>query len=146
MLQATPLIEPGADHAGPAPVARHLRQVLLWPLRLLSTAPDDSELRRAPWRLLREMGQASPWREQVDEFTGDAGGFHERHYNEFVAFLPYVQRFLYGEGRVAKEGDENSERSPMRVFRRHDIAQVRVQPRPADAAITLDVVHVDLYF
>jgi hypothetical protein len=140
---------PGAIDDDAPPVARHLRQVLLWPLRLISTAPDDSEARRAPWRALRDMGQASPWREQFDEFTGDAAGFHERHYNEFVAFLPYVQRFLYGEGRSGREpgpGDERSERSPMRVFRRHDIARVRVQPRPSDPAVTLDVVHVDLYF
>jgi phage terminase large subunit len=44
------------------------------------------------------MGDASPWCEVVDEYTGDASGhFQERHYNEFVTFLPYVQRFLYGE-------------------------------------------------
>jgi hypothetical protein len=136
--------------AGTAPATvHHLRQVLLWPLRLISTAPDDSEERRAPWRVLRAMeqqGGTSPWREQHDEFTGDASHFHERHYNEFVAFLPYVQRFLYGEGRAGRADDEASERSPMRVFRRHDIARVRVQPRPTDAPITLDVVHVDLYF
>jgi hypothetical protein len=146
MLQAAHAEAP----AGTSPaVVRHLRQVLLWPLRLISTAPDDSEARRAPWRVLREMeqqGGASPWREQHDEFTGDASHFHERHYNEFVAFLPYVQRFLYGEGRAGRGEDEASERSPMRVFRRHDIAQVRVQPRTSDVQITLDVVHVDLYF
>jgi hypothetical protein len=146
MLQATHAEAP----AGTSPaVVRHLRQVLLWPLRLISTAADDSEARRAPWRVLREMeqqGGASPWREQHDEFTGDASHFHERHYNEFVAFLPYVQRFLYGEGRAGRGEDEASERSPMRVFRRHDIAQVRVQPRTSDVQITLDVVHVDLYF
>ena len=135
--------------SGDAPQVHHLRQALLWPLRLISTAPDDSEARRAPWRVLRAMeekGEASPWREQHDEFTGDAGHFHERHYNEFVAFLPYVQRFLYGEGRSGRADDEASERSPMRVFRRHDIAQVRVQPRTSDAPITLDVIHIDLYF
>ena len=148
MLQAT-RDAPGATALpddGATPVARHLRQVLLWPLRLISTAGDDSEERRAPWRVLRAMGDASPWREQFDEFTGDASHFHERHYNEFVAFLPYVQRFLYGEGRTTRQPDERSERSPMRVFRRHDIAHVRVQPRPSDPAVTLDVVHVDLYF
>jgi hypothetical protein len=147
MLQATrdaPTV-PAGD-GGASAVARHLRQVLLWPLRLVSTAADDSEQRRAPWRLLRDLGDASPWREQFDEFTGDASGFHERHYNEFVAFLPYVQRFLYGEGRSARGDEQGSERSPMRVFRRHDIARVRVQPRPQDAPITLEVVHVDLYF
>ncbi len=135
-----------------APTVRHLRQVLLWPLRLIPQAlADDAEQRRAPWQLLREMGEdRSPWREHSDEYTGDAGHFHERHYNEFVAFLPYVQRFLYGEGRVARgEGGERSAGSPMRVFRRHDIAAVRVAPRDTgsgDAPVTLQVVHVDLYF
>jgi hypothetical protein len=131
-----------------APTVRHLRQALLWPLRLIPQAvADDAEQRRAPWQLLREMGeQASPWREHSDEYTGDAGHFHERHYNEFVAFLPYVQRFLYGEGRAARDDGERSAGSPMRVFRRHDIAAVRVVPRTGDAPVTLQVVHVDLYF
>jgi hypothetical protein len=146
MLQATRAESASQDSAAPQPTVRHLRQVLLWPLRLISTATDDSETRRAPWRLLRAMGDASPWREQHDEFTGDAAQFHERHYNEFVAFLPYVQRFLYGEGRSGRADDEHSERSPMRVFRRHDIAAVRVQPRAGDAPVTLEVVHIDLYF
>lgn len=130
-----------------APVVRHLRQVMIWPLRLIpASATDDSEHRRAPWRLLREMGEATPWREQFDEFTGDASGFHERHYNEFVAFLPYVQRFLYGEGRARRNGGGGAGESPMRVFRRRDIAAVRVVPRPGDAPLTLEVVHIDLYF
>jgi hypothetical protein len=146
MLQATRAEASPQDNVAPPATVRHLRQVLLWPLRLISTAADDSEQRRAPWRLLREMGESSPWREQHDEFTGDAAQFHERHYNEFVAFLPYVQRFLYGEGRATRDDDERSERSPMRVFRRHDIAGVRVQPRPQDPPVTLEVVHVDLYF
>ncbi len=130
---------------------RHLRQVLLWPLRLVSEgAHDDSEHLRAPWQLLRAMGQerggASPWREHFDEYNGGAGGFHERHYNEFVTFLPYVQRFLYGEGRVRRDSGDASTGSPMRVFRRRDIAAVRVVPRAGDAPVTLQVVHVDLYF
>jgi hypothetical protein len=124
---------------------RHLRQVLLWPLRLIPQAvADDAEQRRAPWQLLRDVD--SPWREHSDEYTGDARHFHERHYNEFVAFLPYVQRFLYGEGRATREDGEASSGSPMRVFRRHDIAAVRVVPRVGDAPVTLSVVHVDLYF
>lgn len=74
---------------------RHLRQVLLWPLRLIpADLPDDTARRGAPWQQLREMGNASPWREHVDEHHGGAGGFRERHCNEFVSFLPCVQRFL----------------------------------------------------
>ncbi len=137
---------PDQDSPKP-PMVHHLRQVLLWPLRLIpANATDDSEHRRAPWQLLRDMGDASPWREQIDEFTGNPEGFHERHYNEFVAFLPYVQRFLYGEGRARRDGQDGGGESPMRVFRRHDIAAVRVVPRVGDTPITLSVVHVDLYF
>jgi hypothetical protein len=130
------------------PMVRQLRQVLLWPLRLMPVAGDDGEPdpRALPWRVLRDLGEASPWREHVDEYTGDAGQFHERHYNEFVSFLPYVQRFLYGEGRAQREGDPRSAGSPMRVFRRKDIAAVRTVPRHGDPPITLQVVHVDLYF
>ena len=137
-----PLIAPT-----PAITVRHLRQALLWPLRLIPDGvADDSEHRRAPWQLLRAMGDASPWHEHFDEYNSGAGGFHERHYNEFVTFLPYVQRFLYGEGRSGRAGGDSSMGSPMRVFRRRDIAAVRVVPRLGDAPITLQVVHVDLYF
>ena len=130
----------------PAPdvVVRHLRQNLLWPLRLIH---DDTEAgagqRRAPWQILGALGGASPWREHVDEYHG--GGFHERHYNEFVAFLPYVQRFLYGEGRSRQAGDA-AQGSPMRVFRRRDLAGLRVVLRPGEAPLRLHVEHVDLYF
>ena len=137
--------------AGAAPDAvsvRHLRQVLLWPLRLVPArdAAADSGPRRTPWQILRDLGDASPWREAVDEYTGDKASFHERHYNEFVTFLPYVQRFLYGDGRSARNAAGRDASAPMRVFRRHDVKRVRVVARPGDAAITLDVVHVDLYF
>ena len=121
---------------------RHLRQALLWPLRLV---PVEGS-RKAPWDVLRDMGDSSPWREVLDEYTGDREGFHERHYQEFTAFLPYVQRFLYGEGRARRHAGDSRTGSPMRVFRRHDIARVRMAARPGDAPLTLDVVHADLYF
>ncbi len=82
----------------------------------------------------------------VDEYTGESEGFHERHYNEFVTFLPYVQRFLYGEGRSADGAQPGDPGPPMRVFRRHDVARVRAVTRPGDAPVMLDIVHVDLYF
>jgi hypothetical protein len=128
---------------------RHFRQALLWPLRLMPVA-GARPAHHGPWQVLRELGDASPWREEVDEYTGDSSRFHERHYNEFVSFLPYVQRFLYGEGRsTGKAGDAtpgSDGDSPMRIFRRHDIAAVRMVSRPGDAPVTLDVVHCDLYF
>ena len=126
---------------------RHLQQALLWPLRLIPVGVSDDDVRRrAPWQLLRDMGDASPWREHVDEYNGGAGGFQERHYNEFVSFLPYVQRFLYGEGRTQRGSGDATTGSPMRVFRRRDISALRVIPRPGDEPLTLQVVHVDLYF
>jgi hypothetical protein len=134
------------DGAGALPAVRHLRQTLLWPLRLMPTA-QPRHAHRGPWQVLRELGDASPWREEIDEYNGDSDHFHERHYNEFVSFLPYVQRFLYGDGRRGRQaGTDGGSESPMRVFRRHDVAAVRVVAKPGDAPITLQVVHVDLYF
>ena len=123
----------------------HFRQVLLWPLRLMPL-PGGEASRRQPWQLLQDLGDASPWREVVDEYTGSADQFHERHYTEFVTFLPYVQRFLYGEGRTARAGAEEASDSPMRVFRRHDIRHGRMTLRQGEQPLLLDIVHVDLYF
>jgi len=125
---------------------QHLRQILLWPVRLMPMRGSSAMPHRTPWQVLRDLGSASPWREVVDEYTGDGGRFHERHYNEFVTFLPYVQRFLYGEGRAGRDAGGRDADAPMRVFRREDIAKVRVCARPGDAPLTLEVVHIDLYF
>jgi hypothetical protein len=141
----TPAVSLEAERAN-ALAVRHLRQVLLWPLRLMPMKRIAGHARRTPWQVLRDQGEASPWREMVDEYTGDSARFHERHYNEFVTFLPYVQRFLYGEGRKMRGATGRDADSPMRVFRRSDIAHVRVVARPGDAPVTLDVIHVDLYF
>ncbi len=124
------------DPASAQPVVRQLRQVLLWPLRLMPL-PEGTAAR--PWQLLD-----AHWREVVDEYTGDAEGFHERHYNEFVTFLPYVQRFLFGDGRAQRGAHASG--SPMRLFRRHDVARVRLVSRRGDAPLLLDIVHVDLVF
>ncbi len=128
-------------------VVRHFRQVLLWPLRVMPQEPDTGH---PPWHALRELGAASPWREQSDEYSGEHQTFHERHYHEFVTFLPYVQRFLYGEGRSTRADDMDAEGAysgaPMRIFRRRDVAAVRVRTRADAPPLTLRVQHVDLYF
>ena len=103
---------------------RHFHQALLWPLRLMPDA-DARRMHDGHWPVRREPGDASPWREEVEEYTGDSGGFEQRHYNEFLSFLPYVQRFLYGEGRSHKLSEGSASHygdSPMRIFRRRDIA------------------------
>ena len=56
-------------------MVRHLQQVLLWPLRLMPVRAADGAHSK-PWRLLREMGNASSWREVVDEYTGESERFH----------------------------------------------------------------------
>jgi len=148
MLRSDPTATaaPELERSAVLPQVRHLRQVLLWPLRLLPIERHGGAKHHRPWQLLRDLGDASPWREVVDEYTGEHERFHERHYNEFVAFLPYVQRFLYGEGRASRASADGDGGSPMRVFRRRDIAAVRVTARSGDAPITLAMIHVDLYF
>ena len=123
---------------------RQFRQVLLWPLRLMPVRGSHGHNNK-PWQLLANMGDASPWREVVDEYASETGRFQERHYSEFVSFLPYVQRFLYGEGH-SPQGAAAMAGSPMRVFRRSDVHAVRTVPHQGSQAITLDIVHIDLYF
>ena len=124
----------------------HFRQVLLWPLRLMHQGGGGDDAHVRPWEMLQAMGDTCPWREVDDEYTGSRDQFHERHYNEFVTFLPYVQQFLYGEGRAARGNGNRISDSPMRVFRRSDVRQARMVLRPGDAPLLLDIVHVDLYF
>ena len=124
-------------------IVRHFRQILLWPLQLMPIRKDAPVQKH--WELLQKAGPGNPWRELVDEFTGDPGQFQERHYSEFVTFLPYVQRFLYGEGKWS--GSDVHEGSSIRVFRRCDVAKMRVTfPGPHASPVTLTVAHVDLYF
>ncbi|MBB4844484.1 hypothetical protein HNP55_003028 [Paucibacter oligotrophus] len=124
-------------------LVRRMHQILLWPLRLMPVGDEPGAPRR-PWELLPPFGPASPWRELADEYTGDPRHFHERHYQEFVTFLPFVQRFLYGDGSAASA--RASEGVGLKVFRRHDVASLRLRLDLEAEPLTLEVVHVDLYF
>jgi len=119
---------------------RHFNQILLWRLELIPSGQGEQD--PAPWQRLVE-DQAQTWREVGDEFPNAPALFQERHYNEFVTFLPEVQRFLYGEGASR---DAGRGKSPIRVLRRTDVRRARLmypdEPEPA----VLDVAHVDLYF
>jgi hypothetical protein len=117
---------------------------LVWPLQLepLATGRDGRH-----WEVFEEYPDSHPWRLIDDEFTADPAHFRERHYREFVSFLPYVQRFLYGEGRGRRTSpDDPAGDSPVHVFRRKDIAALRLTLRKGQAPIELRIVHVDLYF
>ena len=124
-----------------APVVRHFRQILMWPLQLMPLQPGSQVQRH--WEHLDQCAGPNPWREVEDEFTSDPTEFQERHYREFVTFLPHVQRFLYGQGRSAVTRVGYGE-SPIRVFRRVDIDKARLTYD--DAVIDFAIKHVDLYF
>ena len=51
------------------------------------------------------------------KFCADPDAFRERHYREFVTFLPYVQRLIYGEGAKRRSMAAYGE-SAIKVYRR----------------------------
>ncbi len=126
------------DTQGP-PLVKDFRQIVLWPVQLMPRQ-EGAQIQKH-WELLERAGIDSVWKEVADEFTADATQFSERHYREFVTFLPYVQRFLYGEGDVGGYGH-----SPIRVFRRTDVAQARITFPGDPEPMLFGVAHVDLYF
>lgn len=127
----------------PGPIVKHFRQIVLWPLQLMPIHEDLPIQKHCDFLQSHEFNHL--WREVEDEFTGDPSQFQERHYSEFITFLPSVQRFLYGEG--TGRGPGLNQESPIRVFRRSDVAQVRMSyPDSRTLPITFDVAHIDLYF
>jgi hypothetical protein len=122
---------------------KHFRQIVLWPVYLMPAG--DGAATEDHWAQIAEAGADNPWREVDDEFTGDPLEFQERHYNEFVAFLPPVQRFLYGQG-LGKSVHRIYGESPIRVMRRSDIARVRVTLERDNLPLVFEIAHVDLYF
>ena len=68
MQSATLESSPSPAETSPEqPAVKHLRQVLLWPLRLMH-GNDPA--------VLAQLDEASPWREVLDEYTGDSNDFH----------------------------------------------------------------------
>ncbi|MER2558321.1 MAG: hypothetical protein ABTQ93_12710 [Candidatus Competibacter denitrificans] len=127
----------------PSPIVRHFRQILLWPLQLMHVHGQEPHISKY-WELLEVLGDTCPWQEVDDEF-GDPDDFQERHYKEFITFLPYVQRFLYGEG-ANQAGQAGYGKSPIRVFRRRDIARMRVILDETTPPLLFQVAHADLHF
>jgi len=118
---------------------------LVWPLQIEQQTPGGTKEHH--WQVFEGTPHTHPWKRIDDEFTEDPGQFRERHYREFVSFLPYVQRFLYGEGRASKaNGRAGIGDSPIHIFRRKDIAKLRITLREGQTPVEFDIVHVDLYF
>lgn len=119
---------------------RHFRQIVLWPLQIMtargsSAVTDD---------LLQKLAPGT-WTLVEDEFGAKGELLNERHYREFVSFLPHVQRFLYGDaaGPVRQLGYGDA---PLRVYRRRDVVAVRMVLQEGAAPVTCRVAHVDLHF
>jgi hypothetical protein len=133
----------GAISLDRGPIVRHFRQIVLWPLQLMPIREDLPIQKHCDY--IQTQGLNDLWREVEDEFTGDPSQFQERHYSEFITFLPSIQRFLYGEG--TGRGPGISQESPIRVFRRTDVSRVRMTyPDSKTLPIIFEVAHVDLYF
>jgi len=124
-------------------MVREFRQILLWPLQLM---PIREGLQiQNHWELLQQPQSEIPWKEHTRGIDSDEiDALKEREYSEFVTFLPYVQRTLFGEG---KGGGQKAGESPIRIFRRTDVSAVRVRFAAAERLPELyRVERVDLYF
>jgi hypothetical protein len=122
---------------------RHFRQVVLWPLQLMPLRPGEQVQRH--WEALEAVTTANAWREVVESFGADASDFKERQYKEFVTFLPYVQRFLYGAS-VGQEASRRDGEPSVRAYRREDVRRLRIVFDEGGQPSEFDVGHVDLYF
>jgi hypothetical protein len=129
-------------------IVRHFRQILIWPLQLMPLPqPAGAEaVMGRHWELMKELvTEDSPWQLRPSVFDMDPMAFQERHYREFVTFLPYVQRFLYGEGAAEAGETDSYGGSPLHEFRRHDICTVRMHYKDGSRQ-DFKVAHIDLYF
>lgn len=138
-------------------IVRDFNHTLLWPVQLRSLrrgagggiASSQPGVKNIPdtkatanleqyWDVLKKNSGAWQYVEDallIEDESCQIG------YEEFVYFLPYVQRFLYGvgdEGRGAQ--------SSLHIFTRDDVAEVRVQLHPDLEKIILDVRRARLYF
>ena len=104
---------------------RHLRQVLLWPLRLMPVRAAAAQCTAGRGSCCATWATASPWREVVDEYTGDAT--LPRAPLQRVRHLPALRAAVpVRRGPSRRDAGGRDAGSPMRVFRRHDVAAVRV--------------------
>ena len=123
-------------------IVRHFRQIVVWPLQLMPLRPGQQVQRH--WEALEAIQSGNHWKEVVAKFA-DPAEFHERHYKEFVTFLPYVQRFLYGS-TAGQEASSVPAQGSMRVFRRDDVARVRIVFDAGQEPSLYETQNVSLYF
>ena len=106
-------------------VVREFRHMLLWPLQLRRLGPACQQ--KTHWDALR--ANPGPWKAVRDNLLVDDESCH-LGYREFVYFLPYVQRFLYGFGEA-----ESQTPSSLHMFKRDDITAVHIRLREDSAPL-----------
>jgi hypothetical protein len=119
-----------------AATVREFRHILLWPLQLRRLRRETGYA--SYWDVLR--ANPGPWKEVKDNLLVEDESA-QSSYQEFVYFLPYVQRFLYGFG----EADAQTP-SSLHMFRRDDIATARVRLQADAAPVDLEVARTRLVF
>ena len=119
-----------------AQVVREFRHILMWPLQLRRLGRGSGFT--TTWDALK--ANPGPWKPVADNLLVDDESC-QLGYREFVYFLPYVQRFLYGFG----EADSKTP-SSLHIFRRDDIARARVILREGQPAVDLEVARLRLIF
>ena len=122
---------------------RHFRQVVLWPLQLMPVKPGVPVQRH--WEVLEEPAAGNPWSELRDELNADSREIRERYYKEFVTFLPYVQRFIYGSMAGQEAASRGGRAKPARVSPRGRARRSASRSR-TDGARRSTVEEVALYF
>ena len=98
------------------------------------------------WQALEEVGAGNPWKELRDELNIESREIRERHYKEFVTFLPYVQRFLYGStaGQESATGEGRAAACACSAATTWRACASTFEP--GEAPRCFDVAHVALYF
>lgn len=124
------------------PEVANFRQVVFWPVQLIPQG--EHQQIQNHWEYLTAMAGSTPWKAVDDEFVASSS-FSERRYREFVTFLPFAQRYLYGEG-IRGDGDPNVGRSPLRLFYRSDVSSVRILYGNDPQPVTFKVDQTVLYF
>jgi CorA-like Mg2+ transporter protein len=124
-------------------LVRHFRQIVIWPLQLMPVKPGQQVQRH--WEKLDAGASTTPWRKVPGAFNAGAEGFRERHYREFVTFLPYVQRLLYGTA-AGQESSSAEGTQSLFIYSRNDVRRVRVTCQRNHAPIELEVDRIELYF
>jgi hypothetical protein len=119
-------------------IVRQFSHTLMWPVQLRSLRREAGAGVLLYWDMLKR--NPGPWTYVPDPILIEDDSCLTG-YAEFVYFLPYVQRFLYGvgdEGRGAQ--------SSLYIFKRDDIKRMNVRLDKESATIQLDVDRVRLYF